>query len=176
MTTLSDRDIRAALRSGAIALDPFDPAWIQPASVDVPLGPRVLVRGYREYLTQLPYVLRPLQFALGVLATRLTLGPRLRASIEGKSTAGRHGLAVHITAGYVDPGWDGYLTVELVNLGPRSIRLDPYVLVAQLAFHRLSSAAERPYGHAALGSHYQGATEPQAPGPLRVWVPPEAPC
>ena len=177
---LSDVEIRAALQSGEIVLTPPPvDSDIQPASVDVHLGNRFgilvlpepavdngfdvepqMLRGSSseiEYVDADSFIIYPNQFILCQLSEKLTLGDRFAARVEGKSSNGRKGLGVQITAGFVDAGWDGYLTLELYNFSDI-----PYILragdaIAQLAFDRLGTPAARPYGHKELGSHYQGA-------------------
>lgn len=171
---LSDVEIIEAMRAGDIIIDPY-PADrdIQPASIDVHLGKRFGVLQtplhriarivdpseveYREG----PLRLYPYGFALGQLAERVTISERYVARIEGKSSNGRKGLTIHVTAGFVDPGWDGILTVELFNASNITYILQAGDPIGQLAFDRLLIASSRPYGHKDLGSHYQGAKEVQ---------------
>ena len=171
---LSDRDIKAELAAGRIVIEPLDLKDVQPASVDVRLGAdfRVFInsrhtfidpRGGQEGLTETvvvpegeAFVLHPGQFALGTTLERVALPDDVLGKLEGKSTLGRLGLMIHSTAGYVDPGWDGELTLELSNVATLPIMLWPGMRIGQLSFERMSSPVERPYGSEGLGSHYQG--------------------
>ena len=171
---LSDRDIKAELDAGRIVIEPLDRKDVQPASVDVRLGSdfRVFInsrhtyidpRGGQEGLTETvvvpegeAFVLHPGQFALGTTLERVALPDDVLGKLEGKSTLGRLGLMIHSTAGYVDPGWDGELTLELSNVATLPIMLWPGMRIGQLSFERMSSPVERPYGSEGLGSHYQG--------------------
>ena len=175
---LSDRSIREALREGRIGIEPCDPADIQPASVDVHLADRFQVfRNSRypyidpsteqaglmeivESTTEEPFVLHPGEFVLGATVERVTLGNDIVARLEGKSSLGRLGLLIHSTAGYVDPGWEGTLTLELSNVANLPIVLSPGMSIGQLSFFALSTPVDRPYGTPGLGSKYQGQTEP----------------
>jgi dCTP deaminase len=173
---LSDVEIREALEDGDIILDPppID-GDIQPASIDVHLGDRfgfLRERGRRrlvrltdrslvDYKQANELALGPGQFALGQLAERLTLSPSMVARLEGKSSNGRKGLAIHVTAGFVDPGWDGILTIELFNASNTAYLLCKGDPIGQLAFDRLAVPSERPYGRKELRSRYQGSNEVQ---------------
>lgn len=177
---LSDRDIRAELAAGRIVIDPFDPSAVQPSSVDLHLDrsfrvfrntryPFIDVRAEQPDLTELvtvsgdePFILHPGEFVLGSTYERVALPDDLVARLEGKSSLGRLGLLIHSTAGYVDPGWDGHLTLELSNVANLPITLIDGMKIGQISFQRLSSPVERPYGDASLGSRYQGQTEPTA--------------
>lgn len=177
---LSDRSIREALESGRISVDPLADHALQPASLDIRLDRSFRVfRAHRHAyidvrepvgdLTELeevgddePFVLHPGEFVLGSTLERVRLGDDIVARVEGKSSLGRLGLLVHATAGYVDPGWDGYLTMELSNVSNLPIRLYYGMKIGQLSFAELSSAADRPYGSPGLGSRYQGQTGPTA--------------
>lgn len=166
---MSDRDIRFALKLGRLAIAPLDPADIQPASVDVHLGSRLLAfpDGLAEIDPHAPPEMRmrwevdafwldPGEVVLYELTEHLRLPADMVARVEGKSSLARLGLTVHLTAGYVDPGWDGRLTLELKNEHVATrLLLRAGMKIAQLSFHRLSSPAERPYGASGLGSHYQ---------------------
>lgn len=176
---LSDGTIRRLLAEGRIAIDPLDEAHIQPASVDVRLGdtflafrrhttadidPRNVDESLMERVT-VPegsaFILHPGEFVLGTTLERLTLPDDIVARIEGKSSLGRLGLLIHATAGFVDPGWTrGQITLELSNVAPLPIRLWPGMKIAQFSFVQLDRPAERPYGHPALGSRYQGQSGP----------------
>jgi dCTP deaminase len=174
---LSDRDIRAEIEDGRVQLDPYDPRMIQPASIDVTLGDTfksfVNTENYIDptnasYNAMLEekvssdgiFVLYPSYFVLGSTAEILTLPNDLAARIEGKSSLGRLGLLTHVTAGFIDPGFSGQLTLELHNVSPMPILLRPGMKIGQLCFFHMSSASERPYGSEGLGSHYQGQMGP----------------
>jgi dCTP deaminase len=178
---LSDGTIRALLAAGQIVIDPMDESQIQPASVDVRLGDTFLVfrrhtasdidpwKTPLDLMERLqvaegePFILHPGEFVLGTTLERLTLPDHIVARIEGKSSLGRLGLLIHATAGFVDPGWkDGQITLELSNVAPLPIRLWPGMKIAQFSFMRMDAPAERPYGHPALGSKYQGQSGPVA--------------
>jgi len=174
---LSDGTIRRFVEEGRIRIDPWDPALVQPASVDLRLGNsfrvfhnhRVTSIDLRELPDNLteevrirdgdPFVIHPGEFCLGRTLEWIELPPDIVARIEGKSSLGRLGLIVHATAGFCDPGWRGTLTLELNNLTRVPIKLYPGLLIAQLSFMTLDRPAERPYGSAELGSHYQGQRE-----------------
>lgn len=175
---LSDRTIRREIEAGNILIDPLGPDAIQPASVDLRLGnlfrvfrnsqiPFIDVK--REYpdLTELveiddekPFVLHPGEFALAVTYERVRLPNTIVGRLEGKSSLGRLGLLIHSTAGYVDPGWDGALTLELSNVANLPIMLYHGMKVSQISFLELSEPAEHPYGTGALGSKYQHQVGP----------------
>ncbi len=172
---LSDGQIRHALKQGWIKLDPYpEDKDIQPASIDVHLGNRFgglkPIRGAIHlnrpsevlWMTGKELILHPHEFALAHIKERLTLKANFVARIEGKSSIGRRGIAIHVTAGFVDPGWDGNLTIELFNASQQTYILCEGDAIGQLAFDRLTAASLRPYGHKELGSHYQGATEAQS--------------
>jgi dCTP deaminase len=177
---LSDRDIQAAVNAGDLVIEPFAEDALQPASVDIRLGAEFRVfRNHRESyidvrepvanLTELEtvepdqaFVLHPGEFVLGTTLERVRLPDDLVARVEGKSSLGRLGLLVHATAGYVDPGWDGHLTMELSNVANLPIRLYSGMKIGQLSFLRLTSPAERPYGSPGLRSKYQGQVGPTA--------------
>jgi dCTP deaminase len=181
---LSDRDILAALESGDISLEPFERAYLQPASVDIRVSPRFLIfsnhrytcidpREKQEELTQLVevaegncFILHPGEFVLGSTLERVALGPAHVARLEGKSSLGRLGLLCHATAGWIDPGFAGRITLELSNVAQLPIKIYPGMPIGQLSFARLSSPAERPYGSAECGSRYQGQEDPT---PSRMW-------
>jgi dCTP deaminase len=177
---LSDRDIRAELEAGRIVVDPLGEDAIQPASVDVRIDdsfrvfanhkqPYIDPRQEQTNLTELikvapedPFVLHPGEFVLGSTFERVVLPDDLVARLEGKSSLGRLGLLVHATAGFVDAGWDGWLTLELSNVATLPIALYPGMKIGQLAFFQLDAPAERPYGSAELGSKYRGQRGPTA--------------
>lgn len=142
---LSDRDIFGEINAGGIIVDPFQPRAIQPASLEIHIDRDLVVRD---------------SLLLGCTIETITISNELCAQVNGKSSLGRLGLLVHATAGFVDPGFSGQLTLELKNLSSRIIQLKQGQPVAQLVFHRLSSPAEKPYGHESLDSHYQGQVGP----------------
>lgn len=177
---LSDRDIRAELDQGRVALEPYEPAMIQPSSIDVRLDRYFRLFDNHKYpvidpsaeqpdLTRLvesapgePFVLHPGEFVLGSTFERVTLPDDVAARLEGKSSLGRLGLLTHSTAGFIDPGFSGHVTLELSNVATLPILLWPGMKIGQLCFFRLSSAAEQPYGSSAYGSRYQGQRGPTA--------------
>jgi dCTP deaminase len=175
---LSDRDIKAELDSGQIALDPYAPEMLQPASIDVRLDRLFRVFENHRYphidpaedqfeLTRLvepdgddPFILHPGEFVLGSTFESITLGDAIAARLEGKSSLGRLGLLTHSTAGFIDPGFSGHVTLELSNVATLPIKLYPGMKIGQFCFFRLSSPAENPYGSASYGSRYQGQRGP----------------
>ena len=177
---LSDRDIRAELAAGRVVLDPLDPAMVQPSSVDVRLDRYFRLFDNHKYpvidpaadqpdLTRLvevaatdPFVLHPGEFVLGSTYEAVTLPDDLAARLEGKSSLGRLGLLTHSTAGFIDPGFSGHVTLELSNVATLPITLWPGMKIGQLCFFRLSSPAEHPYGSSRYGSRYQGQRGPTA--------------
>jgi len=180
VAVLSDRDIRAALEAGRIRIDPYDPGCLQPSSVDLHLDRDFRVFRNNRYafidvrqpqpdLTELitaqddePFILHPGEFVLGQTLEWVELPDDLVARLEGKSSLGRLGLLIHSTAGYVDPGWKGTLTLELSNVANLPITLYWGMKIGQISFFRMSSPVERPYGSPALGSKYQGQETPTA--------------
>jgi dCTP deaminase len=178
MAVLSDRDIRAAMQAGRIRIDPYDAACLQPSSVDLHLDgdfrvfrnnryPYIDVRSPQPDLTELvsievdePFILHPSEFVLGQTLEWVELPDDLVARLEGKSSLGRLGLLIHSTAGYVDPGWKGNLTLELSNVANLPIALYKGMRIGQISFLKMSSAVERPYGSRELGSKYQGQSSP----------------
>ncbi|WP_345036952.1 dCTP deaminase [Georgenia daeguensis] len=177
---LSDRDIRAQLDSGRVRLDPYEPEMIQPASLDVRLDRYFRLFDNHRYpvidpsqdqpeLTRLvdagpddPLILHPGEFVLGATYEQVTLPDDIAARLEGKSSLGRLGLLTHSTAGFIDPGFTGHVTLELSNTATMPIMLWPGMKIGQLCFFQLSSAAEHPYGSGAKGSRYQGQRGPTA--------------
>jgi dCTP deaminase len=173
-SALSDGTIRRLVEDGRIRIDPWDADHVQPASVDLRLGDsfrvfdnhRITAIDLRDVPANLtsevkvtadqPFVIHPGEFCLGRTLEWVELPDDIVATVEGKSSLGRLGLIVHATAGFVDPGWKGTLTLELNNLTRVPIKLYPGLLIAQLSFMALDRAAERPYGSPELGSHYQG--------------------
>ena len=177
---LSDHDIRDAVDSGRLGIDPFDPALIQPSSVDVRMDKFFRVFNNSKYthidpkqempdlttLVEVPdgdaFVLHPGEFVLGSTYEQVTLPDDVAARVEGKSSLGRLGLLTHATAGFVDPGFSGHVTLELSNVATLPIKLWPGMKIGQLCFFQLSSPAENPYGSEKYGSHYQGQRGPTA--------------
>jgi dCTP deaminase len=176
-SVLSDGTIRRLVEEGRIVIEPWDPAMVQPASVDLRLGnsfrvfhnhrigaidladpPRQLTE-HVEIADDETFVIHPGEFVLGRTEERVQIPDDIVARIEGKSSLGRLGLIVHATAGFVDPGFAGTLTLEITNLTRVPIILRPKKPIAQLSFMALDRAAERPYGHPDLGSHYHGQVE-----------------
>jgi dCTP deaminase len=175
---LSDRDIRKAIEDGRIGLDPFDSADIQPSSVDLHVDryfrtfhnaryPYIDVKKPMDGLTELvdvkedePFILHPGEFVLGSTLEYVRLGHDLVARLEGKSSLGRLGLLIHSTAGYVDPGFEGHLTLELSNVANLPITIYPGMKIGQISFFQLTSEAENPYGSKKVGSKYQGQRGP----------------
>lgn len=157
---LSDQDIYTEMAVGGLLVEPRPPlSAFQPASLEVHLADAA-TREHARYADdgdEAPmWWLEPGEFALGCTIEKVTLPATLCAQVNGKSSLGRLGLLVHATAGFVDPGFSGELTLELKNLSNHVIALHHGMAVAQLVFHRLSSPSQRPYGHEELGSHYQG--------------------
>jgi dCTP deaminase len=180
MSVLSDRDIRTSIEAGEIVIKPYDPKDLQPSSVDLHLDRRfrvfrnnryayIDVRNPQPDLTELltiendePFVLHPGEFVLGQTLEWTELPNDLVARLEGRSSLGRLGLLIHSTAGYVDPGWKGNLTLELSNVANLPIALYYGMSIGQISFFKMSSPVERPYGSPELGSKYQGQSEPTA--------------
>ncbi len=177
---LSDGDIRAAIEAGRIVIEPYVPEAVQPSSVDLHLDnrfrvfrnsryPYIDVRDEQPELTELveiggdePFILHPGEFVLGSTLERVELPNDLVARLEGKSSLGRLGLLIHSTAGYVDPGWEGNLTLELSNVANLPITLYDGMKIGQISFQRLSSPVEVAYGDSRLGSRYRGQRDPTA--------------
>ena len=175
---LSDRDIRSAVDAGSVRLDPWDPAMVQPSSVDVRLDKYFRVFENHRYpsidpsveqpeLTRMievdpdePFVLHPGEFVLGSTFEQVTLDPSIAARLEGKSSLGRLGLLTHSTAGFIDPGFSGHVTLELSNMATLPVKLWPGMKIGQLCFFQLTSPAEHPYGSVQYGSRYQGQRGP----------------
>ena len=175
---LSDRTIREELAAGRIIIDPLDEGAIQPSSVDLHIdryfrvfrnhSMRVIdVKEDQEDLTELveigeeeAFILHPGEFVLGSTSERVRLPDDLVARLEGKSSLGRLGLLIHSTAGFVDAGWDGHLTLELSNVANLPITLYPGMKIGQISFLRMTTAADVPYGAQQLGSKYQGQRGP----------------
>lgn len=173
---LPDFLIEAEMGRG-LEVTPFDPAMLQPASLDVRLGRELLLNagggetdpkrdtvphwiGFNMQDEEGICIHRD-EFMLGATYEKVRLGPGIAARFEGKSSLGRLGLLTHVTAGFIDPGFEGHITVELKNVSSTSIRLYPGMKIGQLCFTRLEAPAHTPYGSASTGSHYQGQTGPQ---------------
>jgi dCTP deaminase len=177
---LSDRDIKSELSAGRIALEPFEPVMIQPSSIDVRLDRYFRLFDNHKYpfidpaedqpeLTHLvevetdqPFILHPGEFVLGSTFELVSLPDDVAARLEGKSSLGRLGLLTHSTAGFIDPGFSGHVTLELSNVATLPIKLWPGMKIGQMCFFRLSSAAEKPYGSSEYSSRYQGQRGPTA--------------
>ena len=177
---LSDRTIKEELAKGRIIIDPLDESDIQPASVDLHLDRKLLVfrntrQPYIDVRKELPdltepeeipddspFILHPGEFVLASTLEVVGLPEDIVARLEGKSSLGRIGLLIHSTAGYVDPGWNGHLTLELSNVANLPVTLYYGMKIGQISFLRLTTPAENLYGSPALGSKYQGQTEPTA--------------
>jgi dCTP deaminase len=175
---LSDRDILAEIEAKRIVVEPYDEAMIQPSSIDFRLDRYFRVFENHRYphidpavdqsdLTRQvepvgdePFILHPGEFVLGSTLEVVSLPDDLAARVEGKSSLGRLGLLTHATAGFVDPGFSGHVTLELANVATLPIKLYPGMKIGQLCFFRLSSPAEHPYGSAKYGSRYQGQRGP----------------
>ena len=178
---LSDRTIKDEMARGRIIIEPLIPGCIQPASVDLHLDKKLLVfkperhpayidvRRSLDHLNELveldednAFFLNPGEFVLVSTLESITLPDDIVGRLEGKSSLGRIGLLIHSTAGYVDPGWQGHLTIELSNIAKLPITLYYKMKIGQISFLRLTSPVDRLYGAAELGSKYQGQTEPTA--------------
>ena len=175
---LSDRSIREEIEAGRIVIDPLGEDCVQPSSVDLHVDRyfrvfrnhtmRVIdVRETQEDLTELvevtedqAFILHPGEFVLGSTLERVALPDDLVARLEGKSSLGRLGLLIHSTAGFVDAGWDGHLTLELSNVANLPITVYPGMKIGQISFLKMTSSADRPYGSENLGSKYQGQWGP----------------
>ena len=182
---LSDRAIRDALASGRIVIDPLDEHNVQPSSVDLRIDryfrvfrndttPFIDPKEPQEDLTEIvevadgnAFILHPGEFVLGSTLERVALPDDLVARLEGKSSLGRLGLLIHSTAGFVDAGWDGHLTLELSNVANLPIALYPGMKIGQISFFEMTSAAEHPYGSTVKGSKYQGQ---RGPTPSRYYL------
>jgi dCTP deaminase len=175
---LSDRDLRKEVEAGRLGIDPFDLGMVQPSSIDVRLDRFFRVFDNSKYthidpsrqqdeLTSLvekvgedPFVLHPGEFVLASTFELVSLPDDLAGRLEGKSSLGRLGLLTHSTAGFIDPGFTGHITLELSNVANLPITLWPGMKIGQLCLFRLTSAAEFPYGSAQVGSRYQGQRGP----------------
>ena len=181
---LSDRSLREEIAAGRIVIDPFDDSCVQPSSIDLHLDHRFLVfrnhtMAHIDVRTDLsalteqvevsdddPFILHPGEFVLGSTSERVAVPDDLVARLEGKSSLGRLGLLIHSTAGYVDAGWDGQLTLELSNVASLPITLYPGMKIGQISFMQMTTAADYPYGAGVLGSKYRGQEGPRA---SRYW-------
>ncbi len=182
---LSDVSIRKALADRTIVIDPLDESAIQPSSVDLRVDryfrvfrndttPYIDPKQPQENLTELvevqddnAFILHPGEFVLGSTLERVALPTDMVARLEGKSSLGRLGLLIHSTAGFVDAGWDGYLTLELSNVANLPIAIYPGMKIGQISFLQMTTAAETPYGSGATGSKYQGQ---RGPTPSRYYM------
>jgi dCTP deaminase len=177
---LSDRDIKGEVKAGRVVLEPYDEGMVQPSSIDVRLDryfrvfenhryPHIDPAQEQPHLTRLfeppgdePFILHPGEFVLASTFEAVTLPDDIAARLEGKSSLGRLGLLTHSTAGFIDPGFTGHVTLELSNVATLPIKLWPGMKIGQLCFFRLSSPSENPYGSAVHGSRYQGQRGPTA--------------
>ena len=175
---LSDRDLRAEIEAGRLVIDPYDDTLVQPSSIDVRLDrffrvfenhryPHIDPAEEQDELTRLvevsvdePFILHPGEFVLGSTYEVIGLADDLAARLEGKSSLGRLGLLTHSTAGFIDPGFSGHVTLELSNVATLPIKLWPGMKIGQVCVLRLTSAAEHPYGSSVYGSRYQGQRGP----------------
>lgn len=182
---LSDGDILAEIKAGRVRIDPFDPEMIQPSSIDVRLDRYFRVFENHRYphidpsveqpdLTRLvqpdgdePFILHPGEFVLASTYEVISLPNDIASRLEGKSSLGRLGLLTHSTAGFIDPGFEGHVTLELSNVATLPIKLWPGMKIGQLCLFRLSSPAEHPYGSEKYGSRYQGQ---RGPTPSRSYL------
>jgi dCTP deaminase len=184
LVILSDRSLREAIAAGRLVVDPLDDDAIQPSSIDVRLDnrfrvfytarhPYIDVKQPMDDLTELvevkpddAFILHPGEFVLGSTLEQVGIPPDLAARLEGKSSLGRLGLMTHSTAGFLDPGFVGHVTLELSNVANLPITLYPGMRIGQIAVFQLTTAAERPYGSRGVGSKYQGQ---RGPTPSRYW-------
>src|SRR6476646_10829176 len=175
---LSDRTIATLIADGRIGIDPYDPALLQPSSVDVRVDrffrvfhnaryPYIDVKQPQEALTELvemtgdePFILHPGEFVLGSTLEVVSLPDDLVARLEGKSSLGRLGLLIHSTAGFIDPGFEGNVTLELSNVANLPITIYYAMPIGQISFVQVDQPVERPYGGSDAGSKYQGQAEP----------------
>jgi dCTP deaminase len=182
---LSDRDIVAEIESGRVGIDPFQPEMVQPSSIDIRLDRYFRVFENHRYphidpaieqpdLTRLvependePFILHPGEFVLASTYEVISLPDDIASRLEGKSSLGRLGLLTHSTAGFIDPGFNGHVTLELSNAATLPIKLWPGMKIGQLCMFRLSSPAEHPYGSKKYGSRYQGQ---RGPTPIRSYL------
>jgi len=180
---LSDHSLRVELAAGRIVVEPFDERCVQPSSIDVKLSN--LFRVFRNHTAGVidvksavdltepveisddgVFMLHPGEFVLGSTLERIAVPDDMVSRIDGKSSLGRLGLIIHSTAGFIDPGFDGHITLELTNIATLPITLYPAMKVGQVSFMRMTTPADRPYGSGATGSKYQGQ---RGPTPSRYW-------
>jgi dCTP deaminase len=177
---LSDATIARSIADGRIEIDPYDPSLLQPSSIDVRVDrlfrvfhnnryPYIDVKVEQEELTELvevegdhPFILHPREFVLGSTLERVKLSDDLVARLDGKSSLGRLGLLIHSTAGFIDPGWDGHVTLELSNVANLPITIYPGMKIGQISFMQMTEPADTPYGASAIGSKYKGQKGPTA--------------
>jgi len=182
---LSDRDIAAEINKERVKVEPFDPKMIQPSSVDVRLDRFFRVFENHRYEVIDPsieqseltrevavapddfFILHPGEFVLASTYEVITLPDDIAGRLEGKSSLGRLGLLTHSTAGFIDPGFSGHITLELSNVANLPVKLYPGMKIGQLCLIKLSSSAEHPYGSALYGSRYQGQ---RGPTPSKSWL------
>ncbi len=182
---LSDKDIRTEIDAGRVRIEPYDPTMVQPSSIDVRLDRYFRVFENHRYphidpateqpdLTRVieppgdePFILHPGEFVLASTYEVITLPEDVASRLEGKSSLGRLGLLTHSTAGFIDPGFSGHVTLELSNVATLPIKLWPGMKIGQLCMFRLTSPAEHPYGSAHAGSRYQGQ---RGPTPSRSYL------
>src|SRR5436305_4112635 len=183
---LADRTIARLLREGRIVIEPYDEELLQPSSVDVRVDrffrvfhnnryPFIDVRAEQEDLTELveveedtPFVLHPGEFVLGSTLERVGLPDDLVARLEGKSSLGRLGVLIHSTAGFIDPGWDGHVTLELSNVANLPITIYPGMKIGQISFMQMTEPAQVPYGSEQIGSKYRGQEARHRPATSRT--------
>lgn len=179
MAGLSDITIRRRIEAGEIVIDPYDPLMLQPASMDLrldryfrifdahtaahidPFAEQDITKLVQKNWSE-PFFLHPGEFVLASTYERVEMPDDLRSNVEGKSSLGRLGLLIHSTAGFIDPGFQGHITLELSNVLKVPIKLLPGMLIAQMSFDELDRTVERPYGHGATGSKYGGQEGPTA--------------
>ena len=182
---LSDRDLRLEIKAGRVRVEPFDEGMIQPSSIDVRLDRFFRVFENHKYSVIDPsveqgeltrevevgasefFILHPGEFVLASIYEVITLPDDIAGRLEGKSSLGRLGLLTHSTAGFIDPGFSGHITLELSNVANLPVKLFPGMKIGQLCLIKLTSAAEHPYGSALYGSRYQGQ---RGPTPSRSWM------
>jgi dCTP deaminase len=180
---LSDKHILERIKKGEIVIEPFDKSCVQPSTVDLHLDPKMRVFDNWKITVVDPrikvdvsrkveipkegFIIHPGEFLLGSTAEKITLPDDIAAKLEGKSSLGRLGLVIHATAGYIDPGFSGWITFEFSNLSRTPIRVYAGMKVAQICFFQMSSAVLHPYGSKRLGSKYQGQKGPTA---SRAWM------
>ena len=181
---LSDRTIARLLEEGRIEIEPYDESLLQPSSVDVRVDrffrvfhnsryPYIDVREEQEDLTELveveegsPFILHPGEFVLGSTLERIRLPDDVVARLDGKSSLGRLGLLIHSTAGFIDPGWNGHVTLELSNVANLPVTIYPEMKIGQISFVQMTESAQTPYGTGEIGSKYQ---DQRGPTPSKYW-------